>query len=182
MVLSLADNLRSEAEGVLQDLVAQGMVVRMATGDNAVAAGKVAAHLPLQEWRADQTPQSKQEWIALLEQNQRQLMVGDGINDAGAMLAASVSVATGNATSLAQRAAGIFLLNDSLRALPRLAPLASACRHRIWQNLGWAFLYNLLAVPFAVAGWIPPWAAAIGMSASSLLVTLNATRMARWKL
>ena len=90
-------------------------------------------------------------------------------------------MATANATSLAQHAAGVYLLRDSLGALPALPDLARRCHRTIRQNLTWALLYNILAVPFAVVGWIPPWAAALGMSASSLLVTLNATRVTRWK-
>ncbi|PNE02106.1 cation-transporting P-type ATPase [Alcanivorax sp. MD8A] len=182
LCLWLEDSVRPEATTVLNALSIQGLVVRMATGDNPDAAAHVASRLPIYEWRAQQTPQEKQQWVQALERQDPQMMVGDGINDAGAMLAATASVATGNATSLAQRAAGIFLLDDSLAALPRLAPLAAACQQLVRQNLGWALLYNLLAVPFAVAGLIPPWAAAIGMSASSLLVTLNASRITRWKL
>ena len=110
------------------------------------------------------------------------MMVGDGINDAQAMMVASVSVATGNATSLAQRAAGMFLLHDSLKGIPALPHLSRLCQRTIRQNLAWALLYNILAIPFAVSGLLPPWMAALGMSASSLLVTFNATRVSRWKL
>ena len=126
-------------------------------------------------------PADKTRWLKELQTTTTQMMVGDGINDAEAMLAADVSVATANATSLAQRAAGLYMLKDNLQAIPALPALARRCQRTIRQNLTWALLYNLLAVPFAVAGWIPPWAAAIGMSASSLLVTLNATRVTRWK-
>ena len=182
LYLWLQDSLRQESAAVTQALRAQGLQVRMATGDTAAAAEPVARALLLEQWHAGMQPADKTRWLTELQADRPQMMVGDGINDAQAMLAADVSVATANATSLAQRAAGLYLLQDNLHAIPALPALARCCRRIVRQNLTWALLYNLLAVPFAVAGWIPPWAAALGMSASSLLVTLNATRVSRWKL
>jgi Cu2+-exporting ATPase len=181
LYLWLQDSIREESAAITQALQQQGLAVRMATGDNHAAAEPVARALSLEEWRAGMQPADKARWLEELQSTTAQMMVGDGINDAQAMLAADVSVATANATSLAQRAAGLYLLKDNLEAIPALPALARRCRRTIRQNLTWALLYNVLAVPFAVAGWIPPWAAAIGMSASSLLVTLNATRVTRWK-
>jgi len=182
LYLWLQDSLRQESAAVTQALRAQGLQVRMATGDTAAAAEPVARALLLEQWHAGMQPADKTRWLTELQADRPQMMVGDGINDAQAMLAADVSVATANATSLAQRAAGLYLLQDNLHAIPALPALARCCRRIVRQNLTWALLYNLLAVPFAVAGWIPPWAAALGMSASSLLVTLSATRVSRWKL
>ncbi|MZR61773.1 heavy metal translocating P-type ATPase [Alcanivorax sp. DP30] len=180
--LWLEDALRDESATVVSRLADKGITSRMATGDNAESAGKVAGATGIREWRAGMTPQAKQQWVEELEADAPQMIVGDGINDANAMLSASVSVATANATSLTQRAAGLYLLQDKLDATPALPDLARFCQRLIRQNLTWALLYNVLAVPFAVAGLIPPWAAAIGMSASSLLVTFNASRISRWKL
>lgn len=180
--LWLEDTVRPESASTVSCLADQGIRSRMATGDNPGAARKVASQTGIEEWHAEMTPEAKQQWISELEQAAPQMVVGDGINDANAMLSASVSVATANATSLTQRAAGLYLLQDNLDAIPALPALGRQCRRLIRQNLSWALLYNLLAVPFAVAGWIPPWAAAIGMSASSLLVTFNAARISRWKL
>ena len=181
LYLWLQDSLREESIAVTRALREQGLSVRMATGDNEAAAAPVALALSLEEWHAGMQPADKTRWLTELQKAGPQMMVGDGINDAQAMLTANVSVATANATSLAQRAAGLYLLKDNLYALPALTSLARLCQRTVRQNLTWALLYNLLAVPFAVAGWIPPWAAALGMSASSLLVTLNATRVTRWK-
>jgi len=178
----LQDPVRAEANAVVKDLASLGIVSRLASGDNAQAVDTVADKLEIRERRAQQRPADKAAWLTQLESTAPQMMVGDGINDAQAMVAASVSVATGNATSLAQRAAGLFLLHDSLSAVPALPRLSRLCQRTIRQNLAWALLYNVLAVPFAVSGLLPPWAAALGMSASSLLVTFNATRVTRWKL
>lgn len=180
--LWLEDGPRPESAHVVDRLRDQGISSRMATGDNTEAASKVAVATGITEWHAGMTAEEKQQWVAELEQVSPQMIVGDGINDANAMLTASVSVATANATSLTQRAAGLYLLQDKLDAVPELPALARFCRRLIHQNLTWALLYNVVAVPFAVAGLIPPWAAAIGMSASSLLVTFNASRISRWKL
>ena len=178
----LQDPIRTEANAVVRSLADLGITSRLASGDNAQAVDAVADQLGIRERRAQQRPAEKAAWLAQLESTSPQMMVGDGINDAQAMVAASVSVATGNATSLAQRAAGLFLLHDTLHAVPALPQLSRLCQRTIRQNLAWALLYNILAVPFAVSGLLPPWAAALGMSASSLLVTFNATRVTRWKL
>lgn len=180
--LWLEDAPRPEAAAVIDRLRHRGITCRMATGDNADAASKVAAITGITDWRAGMSPDAKQQWVSELEKTAPQMIIGDGINDANAMLSASVSVATANATSLTQRAAGLYLLQDRLDATPALPSLARFCQRLIRQNLTWALLYNVIAVPFAVAGLIPPWAAAIGMSASSLLVTFNASRISRWKL
>jgi len=178
----LQDPIRPEARAVVKNLADLGITPRLASGDNAHAVNAVADQLGIGERRAQQRPAEKAAWLTQLESGAPQMMVGDGINDAQAMVAASVSVATGNATSLAQRAAGLFLLHDTLNAVPALPRLSRLCQRTIRQNLAWALLYNILAVPFAVSGLLPPWAAALGMSASSLLVTFNATRVTRWKL
>jgi Cu2+-exporting ATPase len=178
----LQDPIRPEARAVVKNLADLGITSRLASGDNVHAVNAVAYQLEIGERRAQQRPAEKAAWLTQLESGAPQMMVGDGINDAQAMVAASVSVATGNATSLAQRAAGLFLLHDTLNAVPALPRLSRLCQRTIRQNLAWALLYNILAVPFAVSGLLPPWAAALGMSASSLLVTFNATRVTRWKL
>ncbi len=105
-------------------------------------------------------------------------MVGDGINDGPVLAAASVSCALAQGSAVAQAAADLLLLNESLGTLAEAIRTARRMRAVIRQNLGWALAYNLTAVPLAAMGWIPPWVAAIGMSASSLLVVLNAARLA----
>jgi len=180
--LWLSDEPRPEAAAVTRALGAQGWRLRLASGDGEGAVATLADTLGLDDWRARQTPEQKKAWLERLAAEEGpQMMVGDGINDAPALLAASVSVATADASALARKAAGLYLLKPGLAPLAALPALARRVRRGIRQNLTWALAYNLTAVPLAVAGLVPPWAAALGMSASSLLVTVNASRIARWQ-
>ena len=104
---------------------------------------------------------------------------GDGINDGPVLAAAYVSCAMGRGSAIAQAAADLLLLNDSLQVVADAIKAARRMGDIIRQNLGWALLYNGVAIPLAALDWVPPWLAAIGMSASSLLVVLNARRLAR---
>tara|TARA_A100001391_G_scaffold65107_1_gene40754 strand:+ start:5849 stop:8230 length:2382 start_codon:yes stop_codon:yes gene_type:complete len=181
LLLFLRDRTRPEAAPLLEAWRQRGWQLRLASGDGEAAVAALAGKLGLDQYRARCTPEQKVDWLRALQRDEGpQVMVGDGINDAPALLEASVSVATANSTSLARRAAGLYLLRADLTPLTRLPRLARKARNRINQNLTWALGYNLLAVPLAMAGWVPPWAAALGMSASSLIVTFNAARLSRW--
>jgi Cu2+-exporting ATPase len=107
------------------------------------------------------------------------VMVGDGVNDAPVLGQAEVSVAMAAGADLARAHADAVLLGESLTALTDGVRLARRTMRIVRQNLAWSVIYNVLALPFAMAGWITPWMAGIGMSASSLLVVLNALRLQR---
>jgi len=177
---ALVDGLRPGALRAVEQLRGMGLKVAIASGDQQQVVDEVARKLGVQEAVGRLTPQAK---LALVQQREsagsRVLMVGDGINDGPVLAAASVSCAMAQGSAVAQAAADLLLLNDSLGTLADAVCTARQMRAVIRQNLVWALVYNLGAVPLAALGWIAPWVAAIGMSMSSLLVVLNAARLAR---
>jgi Cu2+-exporting ATPase len=178
MLFFLADPVRTEAPDLCARLRRSGWQLRLASGDRASAVAPVVRHCDMTDWRASLTPEDKLAWLRQLQAQQRTVMMtGDGINDAPALAAADVSVAMARGPALTREAAGLYLMDDTLQGLARLRPLALRARRILRQNLAWALGYNLLAIPFAMAGLVPPWLAAIGMSLSSLLVTINASRL-----
>lgn len=176
----LQDQLRPGAAEAISKLKAAGLGVSLLSGDRENSVADMAQKLSIEHWLGEMSPEQKLIQAKQLQQDGHKLvMVGDGINDVPVLSGADVSVALGDATDFARIHADSIMLSGNLDTLPNAIALARATRSIIRQNLIWALLYNLVALPLAAAGMIPPWAAAIGMSTSSLLVVLNALRLNR---
>jgi Cu2+-exporting ATPase len=175
---TLTDTLRPEAQAVVQALQARGLTTWLLSGDPSDAALRLGEQLKMQKVRNGLTPEAKREQIQQLQaQGAIVVMVGDGINDAPVLAQAHLSVAMASAADLAQVTADSLLLRDDLNYLVTAFAIARQTQRVIRQNLFWALIYNLAVLPPAALGWLPPWAAALGMSLSSLIVVGNALRL-----
>lgn len=180
--IALADTLRPDAAAALAALRQQGLRLHLLSGDGAPAVEAVARQLGIEDWHAGALPEDKLAYVKTLQQQGRIVaMVGDGINDAPVLAGAQVSIAMGEGADVAQAAADMVMLGSRLATLAEGVALARKTQQIIRQNLGWALGYNLIAIPAAALGHVTPWIAGIGMSASSLLVVLNALRLSDFK-
>ena len=177
----LDDTLRPEAAAVVQNLQNRGLIVELLSGDSQGVVDRVADELGITQRIAQASPDDKLSHVhkRQSEQNARVMMVGDGINDIPVLAAADLSVAMNTASDLARTHADTLLLSGDLQQLPESLDSAKGARRIIRQNIGWSLGYNLLVLPLAASGWLAPWMAAIGMSASSLIVVGNALRLSR---
>lgn len=174
----LGDRLRDEAPALMERLAAMGVAVTILSGDAEPAVRHVAQALGVRDWRAQMRPEDKLAALQALQQAGRVVaMVGDGVNDAPVLAAAQVSIAMGGGTQVARSSSDIVLLSENLLDVARALHTGRRAIAVMKSNFAWAVGYNLVALPFAVLGYIPPWVAAIGMSASSLIVVLNALRL-----
>lgn len=174
----IADAVRADAAATVQAMHALGLRTHLLSGDHERAAHRVATDLAIEQCQAGATPADKLAYVRQRQlEGRRVLMVGDGINDAPVLAAADASLAVGQASALARTAADTVLLSNDLHKAAELVTMARRTRRVIIQNLAWSTLYNLFAIPAAALGLVPPWVAAIGMSASSLLVVGNALRL-----
>ncbi len=178
---TVTDPLRADAGVAIESLRALGIAPRILSGDGAPAVADVARALGVDDHAARQSPEQKLAAVrALQADGHRVLMLGDGINDAPVLAGADVSMAMADGAPLAHRAADLVLTGSSLVRVPQAVALARRSQRVIRQNLGWALAYNLVALPFAALGMITPGLAALGMAASSLVVTANALRLGRF--
>jgi Cu2+-exporting ATPase len=178
-LFTLADTVRPEARGLVRYLKAQGGKVALLTGDRACVAGQLAAQLDIDIVSADATPASKLSFVDDLQRAGAVVaMIGDGVNDAPVLAKAQVSIALGSGADVAQAAADIILTEGGLTRLQPAIETARRSQLVIKQNLAWAGVYNLIAIPAALLGLVTPLAASIGMALSSALVVGNALRAA----
>ncbi len=179
---ALADTPRADAGTALAELTRLGIRVHLLSGDSEAAVAATARQLGINDWHAGALPEDKLAYVKTLQgQGRIVAMVGDGINDAPVLAGAQVSIAMGEGTDVAQAAADMVMLGSRLGTLSEGVVLARKTQKIIRQNLGWALGYNLIAIPAAALGHVTPWIAGIGMSASSLLVVLNALRLSEFK-
>jgi Cu2+-exporting ATPase len=175
----LQDELRPDAAVLIQGLQQRNMRVEILSGDNAPIVGDIAARVGVTDWVAGFTPQQKAARLqSLSAQGYRVLMVGDGINDAAAMALAHVSIAPGTATDISQRASDMVLRGNDLLPILEAYDVARKARRLVLQNFTLAAAYNLTAIPMAALGFVTPLIAAATMAGSSILVSLNALRLA----
>ncbi|TNJ47591.1 heavy metal translocating P-type ATPase [Phaeobacter sp. B1627] len=178
VAIRFADALRPGAEQAIRDLRGAGKTVLLISGDTPAAVADLAARLQITQWVAEALPEQKADRVAALTlAGHKVLMVGDGLNDTAALAGAHVSISPASALDAARVASDIVLLGQDL------SPIADACRvaeratRRIRENFRIATVYNIVAVPLAVAGLATPLIAALAMSASSITVSLNALRL-----
>ncbi|WP_434360763.1 cadmium-translocating P-type ATPase [Parasalinivibrio latis] len=173
----LSDPIRESSRELIDKIKKSGIAVTMLTGDNKTQAEAVAKQLSIDEVVAGVTPQGKLEYLKSLPGSEVTLMVGDGVNDAPVLAGAHLSVAMGGGTDIAKASADMVLLGDDLSRLLSARKLAIRTRSIIRQNLSWALGYNLVILPLAVAGFVAPYIAVVGMSASSVIVVTNSLRL-----
>jgi Cu2+-exporting ATPase len=175
----LSHRIRPDARHAVEALSARGITPMMMSGDSIERCRETAGALGV-EFRARQTPEDKLEAIRREQSaGRRVLMLGDGINDIPVLAGADVSAAVVEASDLVKSRADVLLLNRRLYPLVDLIHIGGMTRRVIRQNLFWAALYNLIAIPIAALSLVPPWLAALGMASSSTLVMANAARLIR---
>ncbi len=177
---SLKEDLRPDAVDVVASLEARGVSVHLLSGDRSESVVRVAAQVGIQKARGGCSPDDKLSMMRALQANgHRVAMVGDGLNDGPVLAGANVSFAFGQGAPLAQGKADFVILGEHLTGVVQSIDLSRKTLHIVRQNLWWALAYNAACVPLAVAGLLPAWLAGLGMAGSSLLVVLNALRLAR---
>jgi Cu2+-exporting ATPase len=179
-LFTFGDPIRDDAHSVIRALLDRGKAVSVLSGDRPEVAQHVARELGIAHVVAGATPQDKLGYVLRLQAaGEKVAMIGDGVNDAPVLAAATVSVAMGCSTDVARASADAVLMTDRLQSLVDSVVEAVRTRRVIKQNLGWAIAYNLTALPLAAFGYVTPWMAGLGMAISSLLVVANALRLAR---
>jgi P-type E1-E2 ATPase len=179
-VLALADELHPETPAAMEELRKLGVTVRLLSGDRRPAVIQLAKKLKLKAYEAELTPEQKLERVRdLVAAGVTTVMVGDGINDAPALAAASAGIALGTGADVAREAADICLVGHSPRLIPEAIRVARVSARIMRQSLLWAAGYNIVMLPVAMLAPLPPWLATAAMMGSSLSVVANALRLRR---
>jgi Cu+-exporting ATPase len=176
----VADEIRDEARGVIQDLKNMGLKIAMISGDNQKTAEAVAEQLGIEKVLAEVLPSGKAAEIKNLQKmGEKIIFVGDGINDAPSLVQADLGIAMGSAQDIAKEAGQIILVQNNLKKVVEAIKVSRLTFKTIRQNLFWAFGYNVIAIPLAAAGFLNPVIAAAAMAFSSVSVVTNSLRIYR---
>jgi Cu2+-exporting ATPase len=176
----LREQLRDDAQATIDRLGRAGLRIALLSGDAPGRAESLARRLGISDVRGGATPADKLAAMSAWQaEGRRVAMVGDGLNDAPVLARSDVSIAFAHGSAVARSGADVVLLGECLGEVVMARVQARRTLRVIRQNLAWAAIYNAACVPLALVGWLPPWAAGIGMASSSLLVVLNALRVAR---
>jgi Cu2+-exporting ATPase len=175
----LAESIRPDTDATIRALREAGLSLEILSGDEPARVASLAARLGIDRYQSRASPQDKlARLIDLQQRGHRVAMVGDGINDAPVLAQAQVSISFATGAPLAQHQADLLILGDRLHSLTEARRLSLRALKVVRQNLVFAIVYNLLSIPLALAGVLPPWLAGLGMAASSVVVVLNAMRLA----
>jgi P-type Cu+ transporter len=182
-IIAVADEIKPTSQSAISRMKQLGIEVIMLTGDNRSTAIEVAKQAGIKSLYAEVTPQEKAEIVQNLQKKGNQVvMVGDGINDAPALTIADVGIAIGNGSDIAIESADITVITGDLHRVVDAINISKRTIINIKQNFLWAFLYNIIMIPFAMFGLLAPWLAGAAMAFSSLSVVLNSLRLKRVKI
>jgi Cu2+-exporting ATPase len=178
--VAIDEALRPDARAAVAALRQRGLQVTLLSGDRAGRAARMAERLQADGFIGGATPESKLAEVAGAQaRGQRVAMVGDGVNDAPVLARADVGIAMGQGALVSRAHADAVIASNRLGDLVLALDLARRSMRVVRQNMGWAAAYNAVCIPLALVGWLPPWAAGLGMACSSLLVIGNSLRLSR---
>ena len=187
-IIGVKDTVREESKEAIHEFMHRGIDVVMLTGDHEGVANQIAKEVGIRHVISDVLPKEKASYIEKLKQDGKHvIMVGDGINDAPALVASSIGISINQGTDVAMDSADVILMNNNLSNIIDFIDISKRSYHIIWQNLFWAFFYNALMIPIAAGLLLPlgitmnPMVASIAMTISSLTVVMNSLRLRRWK-